>query len=112
MNLRGSSVLPKVRRTIIQLIIIEYFKHMVSSVGLRKRMMSCSSRGLYFLYFPVTHVFFCFASIVIFVFLEVLSCFFHHPSIDSSQKMPLHPFEKDVLMFRLIKKVLSVDVTE
>ena len=61
MNLRGSmKPLPKVRRTII----IEYFKHILSSVGLRKRMMSCSPRGLYS---PVTHVFFCFASIVMFV---------------------------------------------
>ena len=46
------------------------------------------------------------------VCFEVLSYFFDHPSIDSSQKMPLHPFEKDVLMFRLIKKVLSVGVTK
>ena len=96
--------LPKVRRTII----IEYFKHILSSVGLRKRMMSCSPRGLYS---PVTHVYFLlrFDCDVCF---EVLSYFFDHPSIDSSQKMPLHPFEKDVLMFRLIKKVLSVGVTK
>ena len=35
------------------------------------------------------------------VCFEVLSCFFHHPSIDSTKKMPLHLFGKDVLMFRL-----------
>ena len=51
------------------------------------------------------------------VCFEVLSCFFD-PSIDSTKKMPLHLFGKDVLMFRLdraswrIKKVLSGDVTE
>ena len=35
------------------------------------------------------------------VCFEVLSCFFDHPSIDSTKKMPLHLFGEDVLMFRL-----------
>ena len=35
------------------------------------------------------------------VCFEVFSCFFNHPSIDSTKKMPLHLFGKDVLMFRL-----------
>jgi len=96
--------LPKVRRTII----IEYFKHIVSSVGLRKRMTVMLTSWF---------IFTCDSCILWLRFdcdvcFDVLSCFFDHPSIDSSQKMPLHPFEKDVLMFRLIKKVLSVDVTE
>ena len=30
------------------------------------------------------------------VCFKVLSCFFDHPSIDSSKKMPLHPFGNDV----------------
>ena len=34
------------------------------------------------------------------VCFEVLSCFFDHPSIDSTKKMLLHPFGNDVLMFR------------
>ena len=32
------------------------------------------------------------------VCFEVLSCFFDHPSIDSTKKMLLHPFGNDVLM--------------
>ena len=44
---------------------------------------------------------------------EVLSCFFDHPSTDSTKKMILHPFGNDVLTFLdQIEKVLSVDVTE
>ena len=35
------------------------------------------------------------------VCFEVLSCFFDHPTIDSTKKMPLHLFGKGVLMFRL-----------
>ena len=35
------------------------------------------------------------------VCFEVLSCFFDHPSIDSTKKKLLHPFGKDVFMFRL-----------
>ena len=35
------------------------------------------------------------------VCFEVLSCFFDHPSIDSTKKMLLHPFGNDVLMFCL-----------
>ena len=76
-------------------------KALLSSVGFRKRMTSRSPRGIYL---PVTH----FASIVhsdlsddLTVCFEVLSCFFDHPSIDSTKKMPLHLFGKDVLMFRL-----------
>ena len=34
------------------------------------------------------------------VCFEVLSCFFDHPSIDSTKEMLLHPFGNDVLMFR------------
>ena len=70
-------------------------KALLSSVGFRKRMTSRSPR-VYF------------ASIVhsdlsddLTVCFEVLSCFFDHPSIDSTKKMPLHLFGKDVLMFRL-----------
>ena len=66
-------------------------------------MTSRSPRGIYL---PVTH----FASIVhsdlsddLTVCFEVLSCFFDHPSIDSTKKMPLHLFGKDVLMFCPIK---------
>ena len=76
-------------------------KALLSSVGFRKRMTSRSPRGIYL---PVTH----FASIVHYdlsddltVCFEVLSCFFDHPSIDSTKKMPLHPFANDVLVFRL-----------
>ena len=68
-------------------------KALLSSVGFRKRMTSRSPRGIYL---PVTH----FASIVhsddLTVCFEVLSCFFDHPSIDSTKKMPLHLFGKDV----------------
>ena len=35
------------------------------------------------------------------VCVEVLSCFFNHPLIDSTKKMLLHPFGNDVLIFRL-----------
>ena len=35
------------------------------------------------------------------VCFEVLSCFFDHPSIDSTKKMLLRPFGNDVLMSRL-----------
>ena len=76
-------------------------KALLPSVGFRKRMTSRSPRGTYL---PVTH----FASIVhsdlsdyLTVCFEVLSCFFDHPSIDSTKKMPLHPFGNDILMFRL-----------
>ena len=53
---------------------------------------------------PVSHVL-SFASIFWWsdVCFEVLSCFFDHPSIDSTKKMPLHLFGKDVLMFCPIK---------
>ena len=37
------------------------------------------------------------------VCLEVLSCFFDHPSIDSTKKMILHPFGNNILMFPSIK---------
>ena len=37
------------------------------------------------------------------VCFEVLSCFFDHPSIDSTKKMILHPFGNNVLMFPSIK---------
>ena len=78
-------------------------KALLSSVGFRKRMTSRSTRGIYF---PVTHVYFCFDRPLWFVWwpdvcFEVLSCFLDHPSIDSTKKMPLHLFGKDVLMFRL-----------
>ena len=52
------------------------------------------------------------------VCFEVLSCFFDHPSIDSTKKMILHPFGNNALTFRLdqaswrIEKLPSVDVTE
>ena len=93
-------------------------KALLSSVGFRKRMTSRSPRGIYL---PVTH----FASIVHYdlsddltVCFEVLSCFFDHPSIDSTKKMILHPFGNNALTFRLdqaswrIKRLPSVDVTE
>ena len=76
-------------------------KALLSSVGFRKRMTSrsprrspCDSckfrfdRPLWFVWWSDV----CFA---------VLSCFFDHSSIDSTKKMPLHLFGKDVLMFRL-----------
>ena len=71
-------------------------KALLSSVGFRKRMTSRSPRGspcdscklrfdlpLWFVWWSDV----CF---------EVLSCFFDHPSIDSTKKMPLHLFGKDV----------------
>ena len=68
-------------------------KALLSSAGFRKRMMS---------------LMYTFASIVhsdssddLTVCFEVLSCFFDHPSIDSTQKMLLHPFGKNVFMFCL-----------
>ena len=70
-------------------------KALLSSVGFRKRMTSRS---------PRVH----FSSIVhseltddLTGCFEVLSCFFDHPSIDSTKKMLLHPFGNDLLMFPL-----------
>ena len=76
-------------------------KALSSSVGFRKRMTSRSPRGslrdscklrfdrpLWFVWWSDV----CF---------DVLSCFFDHPSIDSTKKIPLHLFGKDVLMFPL-----------
>ena len=76
-------------------------KALLSSVGFRKRMTSRSPRGSpcdsYKLSFDCP-LWFGWWSDVCF---EVLSYFFDHPSIDSTKKMPLHLFGKDVLMFRL-----------
>ena len=76
-------------------------KALLSSVGFRKRMTSRSPRG-----FPCDSCKLRFDRPLWFVWwsdvcFEVLSCFFDHPSIDSTKKMPLHLFGKDVLMFRL-----------
>ena len=72
-------------------------KALLSSVGFRKRMTSRSPRDIYL---PVTN----FASIVhsdlsddLTLCFEVLSCFFDHPSIDSTKKMTLHLFGNNVL---------------
>ena len=76
-------------------------KALLSSVGFRKRMTSRLPRGS-----PCDSCkprfdrplwFVCWADVC----FEVLSCFFDHPSIDSTKRMPLHLFGKDVLMFRL-----------
>ena len=68
-------------------------------------MTSRSPRGIYL---PVTLIMCAFASIVhsdlsddLTVCFEALSCFFDHPSIDSTKKMLLHPFGNDLLMFPL-----------
>ena len=76
-------------------------KALLSSVGFRKRMTSRSPRGS-----PCDSCKLCFDRPLWFVWwsdvcFEVLSCFFDHPSIDSTKKMPLHLFGEDVLMFRL-----------
>ena len=76
-------------------------KALSSSVGFRKRMTSRSPRGspcdscklrydrpLWFVWWSDV----CF---------DVLSCFFDHPSIDSTKAMPLDLFGKDLSMFRL-----------
>ena len=76
-------------------------KALLSSVGFRKPMTSRSPRGslcdLCQLRFDRPLWFVWWADVC----FEVLSCFFDHPSIDSTKKMPLHLFGKDVLMFRL-----------
>ena len=76
-------------------------KALLSSVGFRKRMTSRSPRAS-----PCDSCKLCFDRPLWFVWwsdvcFEVLSCFFDHPSIESTKKMPLHLFGKDVLMFRL-----------
>ena len=76
-------------------------KALLPSVGFRKRMTSHSPSGspcdscklrfdrpLWFVWWSDV----CFG---------VLSCFFDHPSIESTKKMSLHLFGKDGLMFRL-----------
>ena len=70
-------------------------KSLLSSVGFRKRMTSrclpaCDSCKLR----SNRPLWFAWRSDVCF---EVLSCFFDHPSIDSTKTMPLHLFGKDVL---------------
>ena len=76
-------------------------KALLSSVGFRKRMTSLSPRGSLFdsckLRFDRPLWFVLWSDVC----FEVLSCFFDHPSIESTKKMPLHLFGKDVLMFRL-----------
>ena len=78
-----------------------HLKALLSSVGFRKRMTSLSPRGSLYdsckLRFDRPLWFVLWSDVC----FEVLSCFFDHPSIDSTKKMPLHLFGKDVLMFRL-----------